>query len=85
MDPIPIRLPQEIQDQIHAVATRMGLSKASVARMAITQWLEAAEYYGVNPVMRAGLLKNKQLPAVKEAPSRAPRRKPSKVPRSTET
>lgn len=52
MDPIPIRLTPEMQQQVDRLANELALSRSAVLRLAIRQWLEAHELHGINPMLR---------------------------------
>jgi predicted DNA-binding protein len=43
MVPTVIRLPRELQERLQAHATRMGISVASLIRIACVEWLERHE------------------------------------------
>lgn len=51
MDPIPVRLPEPLRDRVDQVAERLSISRSAVLRMAIQQWLDAAEKHGSNPLL----------------------------------
>ena len=50
MKPIPVRLPTELQARVDSLAREMSISRSAVLRLAIQQWLDAAEKHGTNPL-----------------------------------
>lgn len=52
MDPIPVRLPAELQARVDRLAVEMSISRSAVVRLAIQQWLDASDHHGVNPMLR---------------------------------
>lgn len=52
MDPIPVRLPAELQARVDQLANKMAISRSAVLRLAVRQWLDAAEHFGTNPMLR---------------------------------
>ncbi len=52
MEPIPVRLPRELQERVDHLAKRLSISRSSVLRLAIVQWLDAADRHGMNPMIR---------------------------------
>lgn len=54
MDPIPVRLNEELQARIEHLARRMALSRSAVMRLAIQQWTDAATLHGLNPLADQG-------------------------------
>jgi predicted transcriptional regulator len=52
MDPIPVRLPHDLQDRVDAISKELSISRSAVLRLAIQQWLDAAEVRGLNPILR---------------------------------
>jgi hypothetical protein len=51
MDPIPVRLPDELHARVDQIADRLSLSRSAVLRLAIQQWLDAEELHGTNPLL----------------------------------
>lgn len=54
MDPIPVRLNEELQARIDFLAQKMALSRSAVMRLAIQQWTDAATLHGLNPLADHG-------------------------------
>lgn len=52
MDPIPVRLPSDLQERVDAISKELSISRSAVLRLAIQQWLDAAEVRGLNPILR---------------------------------
>ena len=51
MDPIPVRLPEDLQARVDALSKELSISRSSVLRLAIQQWLDAVELRGINPML----------------------------------
>jgi Arc/MetJ-type ribon-helix-helix transcriptional regulator len=51
MDPIPVRLPEELQHRVDSLAKEMSISRSAVLRLAIQQWLNAVDARGINPML----------------------------------
>jgi hypothetical protein len=52
MDAIPVRLPHDLQNRVEAISKELSISRSAVVRLAIQQWLDAAEIRGLNPILR---------------------------------
>ncbi len=63
MDPIPLRLTEDLQNRVDALSKELSISRSAVLRLAIQQWLDAAESRGLNPLLLEGAqLKTVQKP-----------------------
>ena len=54
MDPIPVRLPADLQARVDGLAKEMAISRSAVLRLAIQQWLDAVDVHGINPLLAEG-------------------------------
>ncbi len=54
MDPIPLRLTEDLQIRVDALSKELSISRSAVLRLAIQQWLDAAESRGLNPLLLEG-------------------------------
>jgi predicted transcriptional regulator len=54
MNPIPIRLPDDLHVRVDRLAQKMALSRSAVVRMAIEQWIDAEALNGGNPLLKKG-------------------------------
>jgi predicted transcriptional regulator len=52
MDPIPVRLPEDLQKRVDFIAQQMSISRSAVLRLAVRQWLDAAGVQEMNPIKR---------------------------------
>ncbi|MGA0846541.1 MAG: hypothetical protein ACO3RV_08385, partial [Luteolibacter sp.] len=44
--------PQDLQDRVDTISKELSVSRSAVLRLAIQQWLDAAEVRGLNPILR---------------------------------
>ena len=51
MDPIPVRLTDEMQSRVDTLAEELSLSRSAVLRLAVQQWLDAVDERGMNPLI----------------------------------
>ena len=51
MDPIPIRLPADLQASVDRLAEELSISRSAVLRLAIRHWVDAANRHGLNPLI----------------------------------
>jgi hypothetical protein len=52
MNPIPVRLPDELHARVDSMAKKMSISRSAVLRMAIQQWIDAVAVHGENPLLK---------------------------------
>ena len=75
MDPIPVRLSEELQLRVDALADELSMSRSAVLRLAVRQWLDAVASKGINPMLR----EEPELPVTYRHPKRKQTRNPSKT------
>jgi predicted transcriptional regulator len=51
MDPVLVRLPQDLQARVDKIASQLDVTRAVVLRLAIARWVEASEKEGLNPLL----------------------------------
>lgn len=79
MDPIPVRLSKELQARVSVLSEELSISRSAVLRLAVSQWLDAVEKRGTNPMLREEPAPFRAPPAtsVRYPSGKAPKKKPN--------